>query len=235
MAEDICEPVVDLLTRVLQLRWVTRLRGVELTAVATASALRLNRHLIDLGAVLQLGDPLPWVLLTVGEENVGGVDAVAITVLVESLLDVWVDRHVQAKDLIALVSKVLLIDEAGAHLVDPRGGLEPSKLSAVLPRPLSTGVIEVDGCGLNLRAGASFVLPWPVTLVKLVVDCCNEQFLLWHVLVVVPNGTELLGMTILDVAAREVSHIGQEIIGVHVGSWSASKDIGDGVWLTSIS
>lgn len=131
--------------------------------------------LIDLWAVFQLSDPLPWVFPTVGEEDIRAVDFVAAAVVLLSVGDLWVRRHVHSWENHAThVREVLLVDVDGAHAVDVPVGLVPAELVAVLPGPLTAVVGSINSGVENLRAGTSHVIFWLVTVVHLKLNCGCE-------------------------------------------------------------
>ena len=142
--------------------------------MTAACALRHLTHLVNAGAVFKLGDPFPGVFLTVAEEDVGSVDLIAAAVHLLSVRNIRVNSHVKPKNLIALVFEVLVVDHGRPDTMQLGRNLEPAKLTAVLPSPLATRVVEVDGGVLDLRAVGGGVVPRVVALIELVVDCRSE-------------------------------------------------------------
>jgi len=105
--------------------------------VAAALALTNNGGLVDLRTVLKLGNPLPGVFLAVSEERVGAVDLVSAAECCFSCCNIWVDTHVEVKDISTLICEVIHINVFRALLMEFGCNLVPTELSAVLPSPLS--------------------------------------------------------------------------------------------------
>lgn len=157
------QPVIHHLSRLFELVGVRLLRRVQVSTVSTADAVGNSGELVDLRTVLQLGDPLPWILGAVGEEDVSSVDLVSITVGVKGLLDVGVDFHVElGEHHLAVVVPVLVVYLVRTDSVKSARGLEPTELSAVLVGPRSTRVVDVDRGGHDLRIGSRVVASWCV-------------------------------------------------------------------------
>ena len=109
--KDCGQPVVHLLTSLLQALRVVFLGRVKVGAVGASDALGDSGALVDPGAVLQLSYPLPGVFGAVGEEDVGRLDLVA-SVHVESALHSWVLGHVQlGEDKLTVAQPVVVVDE----------------------------------------------------------------------------------------------------------------------------
>lgn len=71
-------------------------------------------ELVDLWAVLLLSSPLPGVLATVSEEDVGA-GRVEATLINRGLLGTRVLAHIEAEDVSAHLREVFLVDDRAAH------------------------------------------------------------------------------------------------------------------------
>ena len=111
VSDDIGDELVDHDTRVLQLLRIIVFGRVELRAVAATDAVTESADLVQRGVAISLGGPLPGILSTVAEEDVGssGVDA---TLIDRGLTGLGVVGHVEAaEDLRAVIQPVLLVDD----------------------------------------------------------------------------------------------------------------------------
>ena len=95
--QNISDPVIDLLSSLLEAERVVGLRSVKICAMTTPDTVTHTRSLVDLRSVSQLSNPLPRVLPTVGEEDVGSSNFVA-TIVILSSVDRGELRHIELRE-----------------------------------------------------------------------------------------------------------------------------------------
>ena len=135
VGDDLREPLVDSSSGLVERFRVVGLRSVELSAVTAAIAVADHALLVEFGAWLPLGGPLPRILSTVGEEDVSAC-GVETTLIDCGLPSLRIHAHVKAiKHIGAVLLKVLLVDNWAAHRMNLIHSLEPAVLSTVLEAP----------------------------------------------------------------------------------------------------
>ena len=101
-------------------------------------------HLVELGAALALGGPLPRILTAVSEEDVG-TSCVEAALVDGRLLGLGVVGHVEATENVgAVLREVFFVNNGAPHGLFCAHGLEPAIFSAVLERPGTTAAVDID-------------------------------------------------------------------------------------------
>jgi len=230
VSDDIGDPVVDGNSRVLQRLRVGFFRRVQLCAVTAVVTVADHADLVELGAVLPLRGPLPWVLTTVCEEDVRA-SSVESTLVDGRLVGLREVAHVQAvEDIGTHVGEVFLVNGGAAHGVLSAHRLEPAVLRAVLEGPGATRAHWVD-----LRARNDLpVVARGIAAVKLdesVSDVYLALTLQW-----LEHIAQVCALSVLDLAGHDVSIVREPVVGPEVGDGGLGKVLSDvviGVTLVS--
>ena len=118
-----------------------------MTATVTVADLA---NLVEAWSALPLSGPLPWILTTVGEEDVG-TGSVKATLVNRRLLslreDVACDLSIE--DVGAVLSEIGLVDNWAAHGVHSAHRLIPAVFRAVLEAPGTSTAVDIDRCAGN--------------------------------------------------------------------------------------
>ena len=102
-------PVVHLLAVVFQALVVRSLMDVDLRAVRRSQNGQKSMKARRRREFLKLGDPLPVVIPTVNEAEIGGVCSVSTTLLTLCVRHIRVEAHLGVENSVALVREVFLV------------------------------------------------------------------------------------------------------------------------------
>jgi hypothetical protein len=143
--------------------------------VTASDALADSRPLVDLGSIGKLSNPLPGVLPTIGEEDVGCSDFVAPVVVISSIYSREL-RHVELRENhLTVCEPVVVVHVFRTNAMKLRRSLEPSELCAVLISPRPPTVININFGGVNLRARSRVVALWSIASSDVGFDHCVEN------------------------------------------------------------
>ena len=126
-----------------------------------------HAHLVELWAWLTLSGPLPGILSTISEEDVGA-SSVETTLINGSLVSLWIVGHVKAIKHVSTVSlEVVDVNDWAAHRLIVVHSLEPSVLRAVLEAPWTARAVRIDH---SARQNRTIILVWCGARVSSVLD-----------------------------------------------------------------
>ena len=161
LSEERSDPVNDLLSRILESLRVRVLWSVQLSAVTTTVAVADLANLVEAWTVLPLSGPLPWILTTVSEEDVG-TGSVKATLVDRRLLSLREDvaSDLSIEDVSAVLGEIGLVDDWATHGVLCAHRLVPAVFCAVLEAPGAPTAVNIDcrACN-NVSVIASWIVP----------------------------------------------------------------------------
>ena len=144
VADETGNEIVDHDASLLEILGVIIFGSVKLSAVTASVTVASMTELVDFGAILSLGSPLPRVFTAIGEEDIGGCDIIG-TLINLSLFCLGEDRHVEVvEDVRTVLLEVVNVESRTAHRMFRAHSLEPAVLSAILEGPRASTAIDID-------------------------------------------------------------------------------------------
>lgn len=217
--EEIVDPGSEHLTSLYEFGWVRISWGVHFNAVSTVFTVRNSSNLVQSNVGSHLCSPLPWVLHTVGKENVflgkGIFNAALTNASLISQRRRW-HATANAENFFAHVGPVRLGEHCGSHNVVYilTWDLEPTVLCAVLECPGTSW-------GCDRRSISCLSSNISIIVTRCYTDGCTicghdrDNIVLRCTSVVRKCRAHLGSMTVLDRLYEDISVIEHPIVSVH--------------------
>ena len=174
--------------------------------MSTVHALADSWNLIDFWPVLKLGDPFPWVLWAIGEENVFCIDLVSSVCINCDLDSVSQGCHIQIWEyVLALFQPVILVYWFVSDIVFLGGSLEKTELITVLVGPLTTCFVKIYGCAEKWIIVSNIIAFRSIASLYLSLANFIKSLRRVHLCILLYWFTPCWGMTILNFSTCEIS------------------------------
>ena len=231
VSDDVADPIDDLTTSVLEGLGIRILGSVQLGAMTATVAVTDLADLVELRTVLPLGSPLPRILSTVGEEDIGA-GSVEATLVNGCLLGlgVLILGDLAVEGIGAVLSEVVLVDDGAAHGVLFAHGLVPAVLRAVLEAPGASTAVDIDR---RVSDRGSVVVDGVRSSLATILRQSIGDVLFALSLEWLEHVAQSSAVSVLDGTSGNVSVVGQPVVGSQVWDIGLSELLGDIVVLVA--